>query len=220
MKSGLDAEFVAVPGTDDVAFGFVILLRPRGLVARDRLEHAFHDAALADRAGAMRASVMPGVEFAADLEDADFRISAHDHLAIAVGIVVDLASHILGHPASSQFSLPPRVRKRQPPSSLRKGFATGWIGIGIRVRSSATPDRTANTIFGWSDTRRVSRGPVAPAQAFVMPGLRDAPSQTPAFGSAEPSRSPSPGTHRQSGYSAALYRTRFFRGTRPGSAQP
>src|SRR6266576_4652138 len=100
MKSGLDAEFVAMPGTDDVALGFVVLLRPRGPVARDRLEHALHDAALADRAGAMRASVMPGVEFAADLEDADFRISAHHHLAIAVGIVVDLASHILGHPLS------------------------------------------------------------------------------------------------------------------------
>src|SRR5712675_1249985 len=115
MKSGLDAEFVAVPGTDDVALGFVILLRPRGLVARDRLEHALHDAALADRAGAMRTSVLPGVEFAADLEDADLRISTHHHLAIAVGIVVDLASHILGHPASSPFSLLPRARKRGRP---------------------------------------------------------------------------------------------------------
>src|SRR5882724_11665962 len=124
MKSGLDAEFVAVPGTDDVAFGFVVLLRPRGLVARDRLEHAFHDAALADRAGAMRTSVMPGVEFAADLEDADFRISAHDHLAIAVGVVVDLASHILGHPRPPH-SRCRRARKRRSPPSLREGFATG-----------------------------------------------------------------------------------------------
>src|SRR6266481_6235242 len=156
MKSGLDAEFVAVPGTDDVALGFVVLLRPRGLVARDRLEHAFHDAALADRAGAMRASVMPGVEFAADLEDADFRISAHHHLAIAVGIVVDLASHILGHPASSPFSLPPRAETPVAPFTSG-GLCDRLISIGIRVRSSTTPDRTANTIFGWSDTRRVSR---------------------------------------------------------------
>src|SRR6266568_839559 len=180
MKSGLDAEFVAVPGTDDVALGFVVLLRPRGLVARDRLEHALHDAALADRAGAMRASVMPGVEFAADLEDADFRISAHHHLAIAVGIVGDLASHILGHPASSPFSLPPRARNRRSPPSLG-GLATRLISIGIRVRSSATPDRTANTIFGWSDTWRVSRRPVPPVKGTSRPGLRDAPSQTPAF---------------------------------------
>src|SRR6266481_3628247 len=95
MKSASDAEFVAVPRADDVALGFAIGLRPRSLVARDRLEHALHDAALADRAGAVRASVMPGVEFAADLEDADLRISAHHHLAIAVGIFGDFASHIL-----------------------------------------------------------------------------------------------------------------------------
>src|SRR5882724_9126731 len=157
MTSRLDAEFVAVPRTNDVAFGFVILLRPRGLVARDRLEHALHDAALADRTGAMRASVMPGVEFAADLEDADFRISAHHHLAIAVGIVVDVASHILGHPASSRFSFA-AARAETPVAPFTSGgLCDRLISIGIRVRSSTTPDRTANTIFGWSDTRRVSR---------------------------------------------------------------
>src|SRR5216684_4777196 len=100
MKSASDAEFVAVPGADDVALGFVIGLRPRGLVARDRLEHALHDAALADRAGAVRASVMPGVEFVPDPEDADFLVPAHDDLAIAVGVIVDIASHVLGHPAA------------------------------------------------------------------------------------------------------------------------
>src|SRR5713101_4673676 len=98
MKSAPDAEFVAVPGADDVALGFVIGLRPRGLVARDRLEHALHDAALADRAGAVRASVMPGVEFIPDPEDADFLAPAHDDLATAVGVIVDVASHVLGHP--------------------------------------------------------------------------------------------------------------------------
>ena len=97
MKSGLDAEFVAVPGADDVAVSLVIFLRPRGLVARDRLEHALHDAALADRAGAMRAAVMPSIEFVADAEHPDFLVPAHDHLAIAVGIVVDVARHVLGH---------------------------------------------------------------------------------------------------------------------------
>src|SRR4030081_2778363 len=97
MKSGLDAEFVAVPGTDDVALGFVVLLRPRSLVARDRLEHALHDAAPADRAGAVRASVMPGVEFIPDPEDGDLLVPAHDDLAIAIGVIVDVASHVLGH---------------------------------------------------------------------------------------------------------------------------
>src|SRR5260370_341078 len=98
MKSAPDAEFVAVPGADDVALGFVIGLRPRGLVARDRLEHALHDAALADRAGAGRASVMPGVEFIPDPEHADFLVPAHDDLAIAVGVIADVAGHLLGHP--------------------------------------------------------------------------------------------------------------------------
>ncbi len=67
------------------------------LVARDRLEHALHDAALADRAGAVRASVMPGVEFIPDPKDADFLVPAHDDLAIAIGVIVDVASHVLGH---------------------------------------------------------------------------------------------------------------------------
>jgi hypothetical protein len=49
------------------------------------------------------------------------------------------------------------------------GLCDRLISIGIGLRSSTTPDRTANTIFGWSDTRRVSRRPVAPGQAFVMP---------------------------------------------------
>src|ERR1700716_1214830 len=123
MKSASDAEFVAVPRADDLALGFVIGLRPRGLVARDRLEHALHDGALTDRAGAMRASVMPGVEFAADLEDADFRVSAHDHLAIAIGIVGDLPSHVLGHPRPPH-SRCRRARKRRSPPPLRKGLAT------------------------------------------------------------------------------------------------
>src|SRR5258707_12873524 len=98
MKSASDAEFVAVPRADDVALGFVIGLRPRSLVARDRLEHALHDAALADRAGAVRASVMPGVEFIPDPEHADFLVPAHDDLAIALGVIVDVAGHVLGHP--------------------------------------------------------------------------------------------------------------------------
>jgi len=109
MKSGLDAEFVAVPGADDVALGFIIFLRPRGLVARDRLEHAFHNAALTDRAGTMRAAVMPGIEIIADPEHPDFVVAAYHHLAIAVGIVIDIASHVLGHP------LPPN----SPNSSCR-----------------------------------------------------------------------------------------------------
>src|SRR3984893_6059256 len=98
MKSASDAEFVAVPGADDVALGFVIGLRPRGLVPRHRLKHAFHDAALADRAGTVRASVMPGVEFIPDPEHADFLVPAHHDLATAVGVIVDAACHVLGHP--------------------------------------------------------------------------------------------------------------------------
>src|SRR5713226_3319198 len=136
MKSGLDAEFVAVPGADDVALGFVIGLRPRGLVARDRLEHALHDAALADRTGAVRTSVMPGVEFIADPKDADFLVSAYDHLAIAVGIIVDIASHVLGHP------LPPN-------SSCRRACETS----GRTVRAAADGHRYLSAIIGdtWSN---------------------------------------------------------------------
>src|SRR5260370_5306568 len=58
MKSASDAEFVAVPRADDVALGFVIGLRPRILVARDRLKHALHESPLGDRSRAFRSSVM------------------------------------------------------------------------------------------------------------------------------------------------------------------
>src|SRR5262249_39020274 len=97
MRAGLDAVFVAVPRTDDIELGVVIGLRANRAVFRDRLEHSFHDAALADRSGAMRATIMPGVKLAIEPEDANFELAADNNLAIAVDIVRDFSSIVFGH---------------------------------------------------------------------------------------------------------------------------
>ena len=92
MKSSLDVEFVSMPRTDNVRFGFVVFLRANGAVLCDRFKHALHDAALTDRSGALGASVVPCVEVAIHLEDADLTLSAHDDFSVAVRIV----GHFLG----------------------------------------------------------------------------------------------------------------------------
>src|ERR1700761_1928378 len=96
-----------------MALGLVIFLRARGLVGGDRLDHAFHDAALADRSGAMGAPIVPGEEFVADPEHANFRIAADDDLAVAIGVVLDVACRIFRHCEISSSSRS-SVRGPQP----------------------------------------------------------------------------------------------------------
>src|SRR5215468_7787868 len=99
MAAGLDAELVAVPGADDIGLGRIVFERARGAVIGDGLDHALHDAALADRPGAMGATVVPGKELAIDPEDTDLELSAIDDLAVAVGVVGHFACEIFRHPA-------------------------------------------------------------------------------------------------------------------------
>src|ERR1700761_3078307 len=100
MRAGLDAVFVAVPRTNDIDLGVVIGLRTYRAIFGDRLEHPLHDAALADRSGAMRATIMPGVEFAIEPEDSDFEVAADDDLAVAVDIIRDFSGVVFGHASS------------------------------------------------------------------------------------------------------------------------
>src|SRR5581483_4698444 len=100
VGAGLDIEFIAVPGTDEVGLGRIIFQRARGAVACDRLDHALHDAALADRSGAVGTAVVPRKKFAIDLEDADLELAAYDHLAVAIGVIGHLAREIVRHASS------------------------------------------------------------------------------------------------------------------------
>ena len=79
-----------------VSVGIVFEGAGRAVVG-DRLDHALHDAALADRPGAMGAAVVPGEEFVADPEDADLELPAIDDLAVAVGVVAHFSRRIFGH---------------------------------------------------------------------------------------------------------------------------
>src|SRR5262249_14078500 len=105
VAAGPDVEFVAVPGTDDVGLGAVVFQRARGAVVGDRLDHALHDAALADRPGAMGAAIVPREKFAIEPEDADLELAAFDDLAVAIGVVGDFAREIFRH-----MALPASVR--------------------------------------------------------------------------------------------------------------
>jgi hypothetical protein len=71
VQSGFDAVFVSMPWAYNVGLGWVVLLRTDGAILRDRLNHALHDASLADRSGAMRTAIVPCKKFAIDLENTD-----------------------------------------------------------------------------------------------------------------------------------------------------
>src|SRR5947209_19938938 len=79
MPPGLQAELIAVPGTDDVLLAVVELQHARALLAVDRLHHPLVDASLADRALPMGALTVPGDHLAIDHESAGFgSLAGHD----------------------------------------------------------------------------------------------------------------------------------------------
>src|SRR2546430_997721 len=70
MAAGLDVELVAVPWADDVRVGLVEVEHAHPALCVHRLDHPAHDAALAHRAAAMRAPIVPRIELAIDAEHA------------------------------------------------------------------------------------------------------------------------------------------------------
>jgi hypothetical protein len=73
---------------------------------------------------------MPGVEFIPDPENTDFLVPAHHDLAIAVGVIVDVARHVLGHPP--------------PPIS----FCRERAELPVAGPATAGQDRYLNAIIG------------------------------------------------------------------------
>src|ERR1700704_2216980 len=84
MPSGLQVELVPVPGADDVRLVLVELEHPGPLLAVDRLDDPLVDAPLADRSLPMRALIVPGDEFAIDLEHTDLDAVARHDLSAAL----------------------------------------------------------------------------------------------------------------------------------------
>src|SRR5882724_10253472 len=97
MPPGLQAELIAVPGTDDVLLALVEMQPARALLAVDRLDHPLVDASLADRALPMGALIVPGDELAIDLEHADLDAVAGHDLAAAFGKLVDSCDRVRLH---------------------------------------------------------------------------------------------------------------------------
>src|ERR1700722_13618803 len=132
MTSGLDVVFVAMPRADDVGLSGVVLLGADGSIVRDRLDHPLHDAALANRSGAVRTAIVPRKKFSIDPEDADLRLPAVDDLAVALGVV--------GHFSRRNFrhaSLP--IRKRAERGSEHAAPARPRQSGSIGRRSQGSP---------------------------------------------------------------------------------
>src|ERR1700687_5113586 len=106
MAAGLQAEFVAVPGTHDVGLVLVELQHPRALLTVDRLDDPLVDAPLADRTLPMGALIVPGHELAIDLEHADLGAVAGHHLAAAFGELLDLPDRVRLHYVPLRTSSP------------------------------------------------------------------------------------------------------------------
>src|SRR6185437_14385244 len=167
VVAGPDAELVAVPGTDDLALGLIIGLRAHGLVGGRGLQHALHNAALADRAGAVGAAVVPAKEFVADAKHADFELAAFHHLAIAVSVIGDLARHVFRHrrlpvfptarPAPPFTGRPGRSSILSLERAIHHGYRrAGHFGGGMTARplmpaisSGASPRISPNTLMVW-----------------------------------------------------------------------
>src|SRR5262245_3068677 len=94
VLSGLQAELVAVPGTDDMQLVLVELQHARALLVVDRLDDPLVDASLAHGAGPMGALIVPGDELAIDLEHADLDAVAGHDLAPALGKLVDSSDRV------------------------------------------------------------------------------------------------------------------------------
>src|SRR5437660_7211037 len=74
MPAGLDAVFIPVPRADDVFFGRTEAEHPHAAVGCDRFLDARENPSLAHRTAPMGAVIVPGIELAVDLEDADLGV--------------------------------------------------------------------------------------------------------------------------------------------------
>ena len=86
LAAGAQVELPAVPGADDIPVDGVVLQGARLAACVHRLAHPAKDAALTDRPAAMGALIVPGDEFAIDVEDADFGAVAGNDPAVAVDV--------------------------------------------------------------------------------------------------------------------------------------
>ena len=77
----------------------VVLQGPHRAVARHRLDDALENTALAYRAAAMGAFVVPGMKLAVDQENSDLGLAASDQKAAALSQFVEPAGMILRHEA-------------------------------------------------------------------------------------------------------------------------
>src|SRR6185437_8198444 len=148
MRAGADRELIAMPGADDVGFGRIVLQRARRAVIGNRLDHAFHDPALAHWTGAMGAAVVPGEELVADPEDADLELPAIDDLAVAVGIVGNVAREIFAHASLPRGTIVLCLLLAHDPSGQAMLFG----------KPLHTPASSAGQAFSGSCARRLLSG--------------------------------------------------------------
>src|SRR5215510_4343002 len=94
VRAGLQAELPAVPRADDVLLGLAVLQHAGVAVGVDRFLDLAVDAALAHRPLQVGTLVVPGDEFAVDLEHADLGAVAGDHLAAALVELVEPPYHV------------------------------------------------------------------------------------------------------------------------------
>src|SRR5262249_27588243 len=146
VAAGPDAELEAVPGADDVGLDGIIFEGAGSAVVGHRLGDPLHDAALADRPGAMGAAVMPREELVADPEHADLKLSAIDNLAIAVGVVDHLACGIFGHASLPAWNA--TCPKEAPPDgTCQSGSAAGTAKRGRQCFASSVARPCSPAIF-------------------------------------------------------------------------
>src|SRR5262245_31111000 len=84
MAAGANVELEAVPRAHHVDLGRRELHAAAGTVRRDILFHFRNDLALARRAADVRADILVGEEFVAELEHADFDAAGLDELAAGI----------------------------------------------------------------------------------------------------------------------------------------
>ncbi len=96
MGSGLDAEFVAVPGADDAHFGFVEGVAGGELFFRQELADSGDDEALAHGSALMGTGVFVGVELAINAKQTYGVVTDIDDEAAAFGHFFAASGDVLG----------------------------------------------------------------------------------------------------------------------------
>ncbi len=92
MAAGGEIEFIAVPGTDDVALLAEAESRAL-LVGGDDFLDLVKDLALTHRTAGMRADVLVGQHLAAGAENADFEVFQGENPIVPIGNVGQFADH-------------------------------------------------------------------------------------------------------------------------------